>query len=73
MQENPLEQALRHLREGKERVARQEALVAELLTDGQDTKNAEELLSELEKLVALARRHLMAEEDQARQHSGSTS
>ena len=72
MQENPLEQALRHLREGKERVAKQEALVAALRTDGQDTKNAEELLSELERLVVLARRHLMAEEDGTRQRSGST-
>jgi hypothetical protein len=48
-----LEQARRHVAEGKEHLARQRKIIAELERDGHDTKMARELLTQFEETFAI--------------------
>ena len=63
MDEHPLDQARRHVHEGEERVTQQRARVDELRSKGLDVEQGRELLSEMEHYVALARDHLVIEEE----------
>jgi hypothetical protein len=52
-----LDQANQHIREAEERIARQEAIVRELATDGHDTHNAEALLQIFRDTLARMKEH----------------
>jgi hypothetical protein len=57
-------EAERHVREGEERVACQEKLVAELRADGRATSEAKHLLAGLTGALAVMREHLRYERAQ---------
>ena len=62
--ETPLEQTQRHVKEGKDRIAKQQALIAELAHDGHDgmLPAAQELLAQLNASQQLGREHLEREQ-----------
>ena len=68
--ESALEQTQRHVREGAERIAKQEALIEELARDGHDAMlpDAREFLDQLKTIQALGVEHLAREQESA-QHA----
>ena len=58
--ETPIQQTSRHLREGNERIAKQEALIVRLEQDGHDSllPQARELLAQLHGLQRAGQEHL---------------
>jgi hypothetical protein len=62
--ESPLAMASRHVMEGEERVARQQAIVERLLKAGyqQEAAQAAKLLGTMQTTLELAREHLRREE-----------
>ncbi len=65
--EDPQEQAQRHVTEGLQRIATQEALIQELERDGHDEMlpAARALLAEMQKLQRLGSEHLQRERAEA--------
>lgn len=63
--ETPLQMALRHVKEGEERVNRQNALVADLARKGLETAQAQALLDILLESLALASEGLDREIERA--------
>ena len=62
--ETPLEQTQRHVKEGEDRIAKQQALIAELAHDGHDgmLPAAQELLAQFNTTQQLSREHLEREQ-----------
>ncbi len=72
--ENPLEQAQRHVTEGEQRVAKQQALIEELERDGHENMlpAARGLLAQMQSLQRLGREHLQREEQETAEGSRPT-
>jgi hypothetical protein len=62
--EDPLAMAARHVMEGEERVARQEAILEELVKDGREREAAaaRKVLETMQTTLKLAREHLRWEQ-----------
>jgi hypothetical protein len=58
--ETKLEQAARHVKEGKRIVARQRTLIAKLKEGGHDTEASESLLTQFERTLAIFEADLAA-------------
>ena len=56
--ETPVEQSVRHVREGEAHLERQRLLIAELRADGHPTDQAEALLAALERTQETHKAHL---------------
>ncbi len=65
--ENPLEQVQRHIVEGEQRIAKQEALIKELERDGHENMlpAAREFLAQMRAIQQQSREHLQREEREA--------
>ena len=67
MTETHLQQAVRHVEEGRQRVVRQQALIAQLTRDGHHRMlgEAQQLLDEMRRTLADMEAHLAHEEREA--------